>query len=237
MYALFPRSALCYTHFMKRKLLPLFSRKYLSWGALCVCLLFVLLAIYADAAVNASAVGRVYDSAIETPHKKVALLLGSNKYVPDGRENLFYTYRIDATVALYEAGKVEFVLVSGDNRTAAYSEPDLMRVDLVHAGIPEHRIFLDYAGFRTWDSVIRAHEVFLENDFIIVSQAFHNKRALFIAQANDIEAIAFNAKDVSIARSPRIWIRERLARIKLMVDIFFHKQPTFLGDTITITAT
>ncbi|KKW37185.1 MAG: hypothetical protein UY81_C0001G0001 [Candidatus Giovannonibacteria bacterium GW2011_GWA2_53_7] len=197
-----------------------------------VCL--VLLISYADHAVETSAFERTYDDVSEIPQKKVALLLGSNKYISDGRENLFYTYRIDATVALYKAGKMEFVLISGDNGTAEYSEPELMQADLVAEGIPKERIYLDYAGFRTWDSIIRANKVFLEEDFIIISQSFHNKRALYIATSNGIDAIAFNAKDVPVSRSPRIWLRERLARVKVMIDVWRHQQPKFLGETIVI---
>lgn len=165
---------------------------------------------------------------------KVALLLGSNKYISDGRENLFFTYRIDATVDLYRAGKIDNILISGDNGTAEYSEPEMMQTDLIAKGIPASHIYLDFAGFRTWDSVIRANKVFLENDFVIVSQAFHNKRALYIAKANGIEAIAFNAKDVPVARSPRVWLRERLARVKVVLDVLFRTQPKFLGEPIPI---
>lgn len=189
---------------------------------------------YADAVVEQSAEGKVYTSVQNIPEKKVALLLGTNKYTMSGRENLFYIYRVQAIEDLYEAGKIEFVLISGDNGREEYNEPEQMRDDLITEGIPEENIYLDYAGFRTWDSIIRANKVFLENDFIIVSQEFHNKRALYIAEKNDIDAIAFNATDVPVARSPRIWLRERLARVKLLLDVLFNTDPRFLGETITI---
>lgn len=189
---------------------------------------------YADAVVEQSAEGKVYTSVQNIPEKKVALLLGTNKYTMSGRENLFYIYRVQAIEDLYKAGKIEFVLISGDNGREEYNEPEQMRDDLITEGIPEENIYLDYAGFRTWDSIIRANKVFLENDFIIVSQEFHNKRALYIAKKNDIDAIAFNATDVPVARSPRIWLRERLARVKLLLDVLFNTDPRFLGETITI---
>lgn len=189
---------------------------------------------YADAVVEQSAEGKVYTSVQNIPEKKVALLLGTNKYTMSGRENLFYIYRVQAIEDLYKAGKIEFVLISGDNGREEYNEPEQMRDDLITEGIPEENIYLDYAGFRTWDSIIRANKVFLENDFIIVSQEFHNKRALYIAEKNDIDAIAFNATDVPVARSPRIWLRERLARVKLLLDVLFNTDPRFLGETITI---
>lgn len=201
--------------------------------------LFVFIAsvssiLYADAVVEESADGKVYTSVQDIPEKKVALLLGTNKYTLSGRENLFYIYRLQAIEDLYTADKIEFVLISGDNGTQEYNEPEQMRDDLIAAGIPEDHIYLDYAGFRTWDSIIRANKVFLENDFIIVSQEFHNKRALYIAEKNDIDAIAYNATDVPVARSPRIWLRERLARVKLLLDVLFNTNPRFLGDTIVI---
>jgi len=194
----------------------------------------IALIFIADHSVNAAAEGKIFESAQQIPAKKAALLLGANKYVPDGRENLFYNYRIDAAVALYDAHKVEFILVSGDNSRVEYSEPELMKTDLIAAGIPEENIVTDFAGFRTWDSVIRANKVFLENDFIVISQEFHNQRALYAAQANNIEAIAFNAQDVPVAVSPRIWIRERLARVKALLDALFNTGPKFLGEEIPI---
>ena len=91
---------------------------------------------------------------------------------------------------LYERGKIHHILVSGDNSTAAYNEPEAMRKSLVKAGIPERDITLDYAGFRTLDSVVRASEVFGQGSgFTIISQPFHVERALFIARANHIDAI------------------------------------------------
>ncbi|PIR48036.1 protein SanA [Candidatus Uhrbacteria bacterium CG10_big_fil_rev_8_21_14_0_10_50_16] len=193
-----------------------------------------LLIGYADFVVNKAAEGHAYTSIAEMPHTKTALLLGTSKYVPDGRDNLFYTYRMNAAVELFEAGKVDYILISGDNGTLQYSEPKMMQTDLLDRGIPSDRIYLDYAGFRTWDSVVRANKVFLENNFVIVSQAFQNQRALYIAQTNGIEAIAYNVQDVSVARSPRIWLRERLARVKVLLDVLLHTQPKFLGDTIEI---
>lgn len=196
---------------------------------------FALLSIvYADRAIESAAEERVYSDVSEIPAKKTAVLLGTTKYTFDGRENLFYIYRINAVAELYNAGKIEYVLISGDNGTSEYNEPELMQQDLVAEGIPEDHIYLDYAGFRTWDSMIRAHKVFLENDFIVVSQEFHNIRALYAAEANNIDAIAFNAQDVPVARSPRIWLRERLARVKAVLDNILNTEPKFLGETIPI---
>lgn len=206
----------------------------LSVGVSCAIILGIGLIVFADSAIERAAEGKVYSEVEDIPTKKVGLLLGTSKYAFDGRQNLFYLYRINAVIELYEAGKIEYVLISGDNGTVEYNEPEQMRDDLIAQGIPEDHIYLDYAGFRTWDSIIRANKVFIENDFIVVSQEFHNVRALYAAQANDVDAIAFNAQDVPVASSPRVWVRERLARVKAVLDNIVNAQPKFLGETIRI---
>lgn len=192
------------------------------------------LIIVSDELVDRSAKEFLYSNIEDVPEKKVALLLGTGKYSYGGRINLYYQYRINAVRDLYKAGKTEFILISGDNSTVEYNEPETMKADLVKEGIPEEKIFLDYAGFRTWDSMLRMREVFGEDDFIVVSQKFHNERALYIAEVNEIDAIGFNAQDVPVAFSPRVWFRERLARVKVMMDGLLKPDPKFLGEKIAI---
>lgn len=202
--------------------------------------LFVLLIIGiitvwgVDRWVSASAKTNMYSNVANVPAKKVGLLLGTSKYLVDSTVNLYYRYRIDATVALYKAGKIQYVLISGDNSRKEYSEPEMMQADLIAAGIPAERIFLDFAGFRTLDSIVRCKLVFGEDDILIISQPFHNERALFIADKKDIKAVAFNAQDVSANYGFKTQLREKLARIKLLLDISFNKQPKFLGKQIRI---
>jgi len=166
--------------------------------------------------------------------KKVGLVLGTSKYLKSGQVNLYYKYRINAVVELFKAGKIKFVLISGDNSTKTYDEPNTFKKDLISKGIPENKIFLDYAGFRTLDSVVRANKVFLEDDFIIISQAFHNARAPFIANHKNIKASAYNAKNVTAKYGFKTNLREKLARAKAVIDIVFSAQPKFLGETISI---
>jgi len=168
------------------------------------------------------------------PEQKVALLLGTSKFIKSGYENLYYRYRIEACVALYQSGKIKAVLISGDNSTSDYDEPTDMKNDLIAAGIPEQKIFLDYAGFRTLDSIIRAKEIFGQQAYIIVSQKFHTERAVFIARHNQIEAIGFNAKDVTARYGFKTKVREYFARVKVLLDVIFHVQPKFLGEKIII---
>jgi SanA protein len=167
-------------------------------------------------------------------HRKVGLLLGTTKYTSYGIVNLYYKYRIEATVELYKAGKIDYVLISGDNSRKEYSEPDMMKEDLVAQGIPAEKIFLDFAGFRTLDSIVRCKEIFGEDNIIVISQKFHNERAIFIANNKGIDAIGYNAKDVDARYGVKVAVREKFARVKLMLDMLFDKQPKYLGERITI---
>ncbi len=144
---------------------------------------FLLLAgiIYCNVRISSYSKGRLYDSPTDIPHYHTALLLGTSPVGRFGGPNAFFIARINATAELYEAGKVDRILVSGDNRHKNYNEPQAMKKALMEKGIPEDIIFLDYAGFRTYDSVVRAKEVFGQKSFIVVSQKFHNERAVFIA--------------------------------------------------------
>lgn len=186
-------------------------------------------------AVSSSSEGFVYDDVMEIPKNSVGLVLGTGKYLKNGKENPFYTYRMDATAALYHAGKLEFIIVSGDNHDVDYNEPKQMYDDLVARGVPWTVIFMDYAGFRTLDSIVRAKKVFKQNKMTIISQEFHNERALYLAHWYGIEAIAFNANDVENRRmSVRNYGREALARVKLFLDLAFDVKPKFLGEEIPV---
>jgi len=176
----------------------------------------------------------VYNDLNKIPKNRVGVVLGTSKKIKNGSVNLYFKYRIDAVVKLYKAHKIEFILVSGDNATKYYNEPRDFKKELIKRGIPSNKIFLDFAGFRTLDSVLRAYKVFGQKSFTIVSQKFHNERAVFIAKLNGINAIGFNAKDVSMRYGFKVHLREYLARTKVFVDILFNVQPKFLGKKITI---
>ena len=126
------------------------------------------------------------------------------------------------------------MLVSGDNGTIYYNEPTTIQKDLVKAGIPKERIFLDYAGFRTLDSMVRAKEVFGLDSVTVISQEFHNERAIYLAERKNLIAIGFNAKDVSRSQGYKVRFREYLARVKVFIDVVFNTQPKFYGEKIEI---
>ena len=177
---------------------------------------------------------QTYDDVAEIPHRKVGLLLGCSRYAAGGRLNQFYQYRINAAVALYKAGKIDFILASGDNRTLQYNEPRWMREDLIKRGIPAQKIYLDYAGLRTLDSVVRCNRIFGQDKFTIISQPFHNQRAIFIAHYWKIDAIGFNAQDVTSSTGFTVLLREKLARVLMMIDLWTGREPRHYGDPVEI---
>jgi len=202
--------------------------KYIIVTTLILSVIFVLLI---DFYIKNSAKEYIYSSVKNIPKTNVALLLGTAKYVRKGRINYFYKYRIDATVKLYKAGKIKAVLVSGDNATKYYNEPRRMYKDLVSAGIPKDKIYLDFAGFRTLDSIKRAQAIFGLKRYVIISQKFHLERAIFLAHANGADAIGFEAKSLpNTAASLRMRLREYLARVKAFLDLYIlHTTPKFFG--------
>lgn len=185
--------------------------------------------------VESHAEDRLYSDVTKIPHNKVGLLLGTAPKTPWGVHNNYYDYRINAATELFKAGKIDYILVSGDNHSTDYDEPTCMRDSLMVRGIPKDKIILDYAGFRTLDSVVRAKEIFGQDSITIISQQFHNERALYLAKHYEIEAVAYNAKDVEYWKKKlKIHGREYLARVKMFIDLYTGKKPKFLGERIKI---
>lgn len=184
--------------------------------------------------VQRAASPHLYHNLEELPHHKVALVLGTSKYAAGGYVNLFYEYRLNAALELYEQGKVDYLLLSGDNGTKAYNEPAMMRAGLLAHGVPDDRIYLDYAGFRTLDSVVRAKAIFGQDRFICVSQPFHLSRAIYLGRSKGIEVSGFAAQAVSPSYSRTVYVREYLARVKMQLDLIFGKEPRFYGEAIPI---
>lgn len=191
--------------------------------------------LMAGGLVRLSARDRTYDDVSQVPHRKVGLVLGCSRRTVEGRPNPFFVNRMQAAAELYKAGKVDYLLVSGDNRTLRYNETRDMRRALLKLGVPANRLYSDYAGFRTLDSVVRAQRVFGQTSLTIVSQKFHNERAIFIALHRGIDAVGFNAREVSDADTLLTRCREQLARVKTLLDVYLlDTPPRFLGDTIKI---
>ena len=177
----------------------------------------------------------IYEDMNDLPGNKVGVVLGTSKSLSNGHSNLYFQYRIQAAVKLYQQGKIKYIIVSGDNSTLAYNEPQDMRKALVAHGIPTEVIYSDYAGFGTLDSMIRASKVFGQQSFTVISQDFHNKRAVYIARRKGLKAVAYNAKDVSKRYGYRTRVREWFARVKAILDVHvLFSKPKFLGDQIHI---
>lgn len=165
---------------------------------------------------------KLYDNAKDIPYKEVGLLLGTSPRTKDGHANIYYTYRVEAAVKLYKAKKINKILISGDGKEKNYDEPKYMKRHLVKRGIPASKIILDKQGLRTFDSVIRAKEVYGYSEFTVISQKFHNERAIFLARHNDIDAIGFNAKDAPNQKgksAKKMRIRELFAKVKVFTDL------------------
>jgi len=211
-----------------------FRSKFIKWVmALAIVTLVALFCCYQKVASSAAAY--MYTEVASVPYNKVALLLGTSKNTSTGNSNLYFKYRIDAAVELYKAGKIKYIIASGDNSRKEYSEPEDMKQALVERGIPDSVIFLDYAGFRTFDSIIRCKEIFGQDSFIIISQAFHNERAIYIARQNGLAAIGFNAEDVTKRYGFRTKLREVLARAKVMLDVhLLATKPKFGGEKVLL---
>ena len=213
-------------------MLKKFKRLVLSGSLLCALLIWG-----SSVLIKGSTRSSLYSDLDSVPHRKVGLVLGCSKQLADGRTNLFFQKRIRAAAALYQKGKVDFLLVSGDNGHREYDEPSDMKAALVARGVPAEKIYCDYAGFRTLDSVVRAKEVFGQDAFTVVSQPFHNQRAVFVARELGIEAVGYNAGDVDAFNGFRTQCREKLARVKTVLDLYVLKtQPKFLGEPVLIGA-
>jgi len=210
---------------MKRKLL---------YTTLIIAILCVISILVCNRTIKKHTVSKLYTEVNTIPSNNVGLLLGTSPKLKNGNNNLYFDYRILATVELYKAGKIKYILISGDNRKEDYNEPEEMKKALIQKGIPEKFIYLDYAGFRTLDSVVRAKEVFVQNRLTIISQRFHNERAIYLAEKNGIDAIGYNAQNVNAYAGLKTNIRELLARVKMFIDLGMDKQPHFLGEKIII---
>lgn len=177
----------------------------------------------------------LYTDVKKIPSRKVCLVLGTSKFGPTGRKNWFFEYRIRAAVELYNQNKVQQFVVSGDNSTHHYDEPGMMKEDLIKRGVPACKITCDYAGFRTFDSVIRMWKVFGQKSFTVISQKFHNQRAVFLARKHGLDAIAFNAVDVEGSGGLKTHIREYFARTKAIIDLYiWPAKPKFLGNRVVL---
>jgi SanA protein len=198
-----------------------------TYAASVLVFLFVLVC---NLVVNLSAEGKLYDNPEDIPQQRAALVLGTSERLTNGEHNPFFDHRIEVAFALYKLKRVQVIIVSGDNRSVYYNEPAMMRKALLRLGVPDHAIWLDYGGTRTIDSIRRCRLVFGQTRCVVVSQRFHNQRALFLAQFVGLDAVACNAADVEGWAGMRVEAREIGAKVLAFWDLtgltFFEGAPS-----------
>lgn len=187
----------------------------------------VVLMLVCNHLVSCNAEGKTFSEIDSIGHNKVGLLLGTTPQTRLGHiKNYFFIYRIDAAEQLYKAGKIEKILISGDeNSLDGINEPECMRDSLVARGVPPKDIVLDGKGYRTINSVVNANKVYGLKSFTIISQEFHNERAMYQAEhlGLNVENLqAFNAKNPTSKRALMIYLREYFARVKMFWDLLTY---------------
>ncbi|MFK7937312.1 MAG: vancomycin high temperature exclusion protein [Saprospiraceae bacterium] len=208
--------------------------KIFGWGIFLI--LFGILTVFLlNFWVVQSTDNQIVENISQVENNQVGLVLGTTPRLRRGYANPYFTHRINAAVDLYQKGKVRHLILSGDNSKKEYNEPQEMLDALVKKGIPIEKMTLDYAGFRTLDSVVRSKAVFQQDKILIISQGFHTPRALFIANRFDIAATAYNAKQVYRTRWSKVKTREYIARCLAVLDLYIlGREPKFYGKKINI---
>jgi SanA protein len=198
----------------------------IALSGLIFCTLLVLLA---NLWVIHSTSDKVFSNTDTLPPHEVAVVLGTSARLGRGQPNPFFETRIKTAAELYHAGKVKYFIVSGDNRTKYYNEPEEMKKALVKSGVPDSVITLDYAGLRTLDTIVRCKEIFGQDTVTIITQPFHCYRALFISKYYDMNAVAVMTDEVKY--SSWVNVREYFARTRAVLDLYvFKTSPRHLGE-------
>ena len=198
--------------------------------------LLILLCCYAT--VSLIACGRTYDKVEDIPTREYGLLLGTSPFTAQGARNFYFENRIKSTVELYKAGKIKHIIVSGGDytRQLGYDEPRAMTDSLVAHGVPFNAITRDYDGYRTLRSIVKAKETYHLDSVILISQKYHNERAIVQANKYGLKAIGYNSPHSHIKRNQiKNILREFPARIKLYLDLWFGDKPTYLFEAVEVT--
>lgn len=196
--------------------------------ALLACGIFIL-----SGHVKSSTKDQTYHNINEVPQAYTVIVLGASVR-SNGDLSTMLEDRVSSALSLYRAGKVSRFLLSGDNGTKSYNEPKAMQLYLINQGVPEEDIFLDYAGFDTYDSMYRASSVFNVKEAIVVTQKFHLPRALFIANRLGLDYYGFIGDKHIYQRENANKRRELLANVKAYLELGISKEPTYLGAKIPI---
>jgi SanA protein len=190
----------------------------------------ILVVIVCNVWVIQSTQSRVFSDASQIPHNKVALVLGTSSRLMSGAPNPFFVNRMARAAELFKLQKVEHFILSGDNRTIYYNEPETMRGALLALGVPDSVITLDLAGLRTFDSIVRSKEIFGQDSLTIITQSFHSYRALFISDRMNMTAIAVVDNEPQTEKGVLVYFREYFARTLAVMDLYLlNTVPKHLG--------
>lgn len=215
--------------------------KWIKIGIITIMsLVLIIIGTYVVVVLNA--MGRTFDNVADVPAHEYGLLLGTSPITPVGARNFYFDNRIKAAVELYEAGKIKHIIASGGDywldengepRKNGCNELRSMRDSLVKYGVPWNAISLDYDGTRTLNSIVKAKDLYGLDSCIIISQQYHNERAIWQADHFGLKAVGYNAAPSHIHRNRiKNQAREFLARVKLMLDMLFGGKTTF--DTYVV---
>lgn len=191
--------------------------------ALVLCLLLGGLIAVCNLIVVGNASGRTFDIADSVPHNPAGLLLGTSPITQSGGHNFYFDNRIKAAEELYKAGKIDFIIASGGDYTQSQTngcdEPRAIMDSLIARGIPKDKIMLDYYGTRTLKSIVNAKEKYRLKSMTLISQKYHNERAIYLSDRYGIDVVGYNAKPSPVRRSRiKNFVRECFARVKLFID-------------------
>jgi len=223
-------------HLLVRKVKMSRKKKRLLFRVVLLPLLVIgVFILFCNLWVVLSTKSRVFDSSDQVKNNAIGLVLGTAKKVSPNQANLHFENRMEAAAELYRNGKVRHLLVSGDGASKYYNEPRDMTAKLISLKIPKQAISSDNSGYRTLDSIVRAKKVYGLDQVTIISDGFHVSRALFVAKSMDLDAIAFSSQPVSLKHSLKARVREYLARVLVVLDLYvFDTQPDQMGDPVSI---
>lgn len=190
-------------------------------GIIFFCLVTVLLTVIISCYlfVSTNARGKTFDDVQNIPYNEIGLLLGTSPITSKGEHNYYFDERIEAAATLYHSGKIKRIVASGGDysRSGGCNELIAMRDSLIKLGVPDNLISLDYQGTRTLHSIIKLKDM---GSITIISQKYHNERAIYIAEHYGLQAVAYNAAMPNITKKKiRNISREFLARVKLFIDL------------------
>jgi len=211
-------------------------KKYLKRIAIIACIaLFLGMSLFFGVQIYIVQLTKSYilSDVSTAPESDAVMILGARVY-NNGKPSPILRDRLDYGYELYAQGKAKKILVSGDHGRKDYDEVNIMKDYLMEKGVPREDIFMDHAGFNTYDSMYRARDIFEIETLLICTQNFHIARAVYIARDMGIDAYGYPCEDKPIYSMAQLKLRESLARVKAVMDTTVKRKPKYLGDTIPI---